>query len=78
MEELMKLIVRTRLPPEELQFLRELSHAYPELLSRVGHTDRLLKRGFATQYTDGTGITQLGFAKLVYETTRAAWFPARA
>jgi hypothetical protein len=74
----MNLIVKAALLPEQLDSLRELSRAYPELLSHQQHTDSLLAGGFATQSTDGTGITQLGFAKLVYETTRAAWFPPRA
>jgi hypothetical protein len=71
-------IANCDLAPEELRLLRELSRAHPHMLHHVRHTVQLVARGFAFRHRNGAGITQLGFAKLVYETTRANWFTARA
>ena len=71
-------IASSELGAEELKALRKLSQAHPRLLHHVRHAGQLVAHGFAFRHSTGTGITQLGFAKLVYETTRADWFTACA
>jgi hypothetical protein len=67
--------IRAQLLTEEVTTLRQLSHTPAgETVSR-NHCEKLMGCGFATIFSGTLTITPMGQAKLVYETTRANWFP---
>ena len=70
--------LRTELRNEELKSLRTLSAAQRQVAAAISpeHREKLLGYGYATLLADTLKITPVGQAKLVYETTRANWFPS--
>lgn len=69
--------VRAELRHEELSSLRALSAVRMEAADAISaeHREKLLGCGYATVFAGTLTITPVGQAKLVYETTRANWFP---
>ena len=72
--------VRAELRHEELSSLRALSAAHSAAAAAIApeHRDKLVGYGYAAQEDGTLHITPVGLAKLVYETTRESWFPARS
>jgi hypothetical protein len=71
--------VRAELRHEELSSLRALSAARSAAAGAMApeHREKLVGCGYAAQFEGTLHITPVGQAKLVYETTRENWFPAR-
>ena len=70
--------VTAPLHTEELQSLHVLSAAARQngpVAIAPAHRDKLLGYGYAADFCGTLAITPVGQAKLVYETTRANWFP---
>lgn len=74
----MEATVRMELRNEELSSLRALSGAQRKTAGAITpeHRDKLLGCGYALMRGETLQITPVGQAKLVYETTRANWFPS--
>jgi hypothetical protein len=70
--------VRMELRNEEMSSLRALAAAQRKTTAAIApeHRDKLLGCGYALMYGEILEITPVGQAKLVYETTRANWFPS--
>lgn len=72
--------VQATLHADELRSLHQLSGArkHGPVAISPEHREKLLGCGYATVCYGSLAITPVGQAKLVYETTRANWFPASA
>lgn len=72
--------VRAPLHAEELKSLHLIAAARKSAPGAISpeHRKKLLGFGYASLDAGAIAITPVGQAKLVYETTRAEWFPPRA
>jgi len=60
---------------DELKSLSQLARAVRTQPVSGRHREKLLRAGFVLGETGALTITTMGRAILVFETTRASWFP---